>query len=215
MNAADQLEHYRCITQKLNECMDENGNILTEKFGEAALLFAPVYDWIFSFGIVAKHLQKDIIGHATSVIDTARISHDYYTIDSLIQNTLKTSTLKEIRKTGKNGIVDLLWTKRCIHFITKFLSYGIVEHTDKSLHSCASMAYEEILKPYHGIMISTFVSLAFSMVTSREKFIKQLGFTNIKEAQAALDPFLKASIPVVLALNDLLERYECNFPDKA
>lgn len=68
--------------------------------------------------------------------------------------------------------MEVLWTKRALDFIMRFLDYGILKHTDQSLSHCASMAYNEVLKPYHGFMVSSIVTLAFKLAPTRKNFIR-------------------------------------------
>lgn len=211
----EKLDLYERIIEKFRECKTPDGKVLTVKFGEAALMMAPVYEWIFGVGVVSKHLKNDIVGHATGVLDSAGVCVENATVDGLISTTLQHRTHDQVRSDSKSGIVEILWTKRSLDFILRFLDYGLVRHTDESLQRCASMAYTQVLKPYHSLMVSGIVTLALSLTPTREMFLSNLGFGCLTSAQKVLQKFLTSALPIVEYVDKTLLEHNCNFPNKA
>ncbi|EDV22227.1 uncharacterized protein TRIADDRAFT_59251 [Trichoplax adhaerens] len=98
------------------------------------------------------------------------------------QNREKYHTLQEIvrseiaeKTTGvKNSATDaLLWLKRALNFIAVLLDL-LVKTTDE-VSVCASTAYEQTLRRYHGFIVKGIFSLAVKASPYRKNFIKALG----------------------------------------
>lgn len=195
--------------------MAPDGKVLTQKFGEAAKLIAPVYEWIFGPGMVANHLKDDILGHAGGVVSAASEDPDAYrTVDGMVSNMLKRKNIGDIRGKWGEGIVEVLWTKRALDFILRFLNSAMLIDTQQSLSHAASVAYAEVLKPYHGFMVSSIVTLAFKLAPSRKNFIRTLGFSDLAHAQETLRGFLVSAQPVVAKVHQVLTQHNCDFDDK-
>lgn len=79
--------------------------------------------------------------------------------------------IENIRGRWGDGVIECLWTKRALDFILRFLEYGILTNTNQSLHHSATKAYQEVLKPYHGLVVSTVATLAFNLAPKREDFL--------------------------------------------
>lgn len=208
------MDLYDRITEAFQACQTPDGRVNALRLGEAALLIAPIYDRIFGSGLVANHLKDDIIGHASGLIGAARPRSKCEYVDELVPEMLREKPVEEVRGKWGEGLVELLWTKRALDFITRFLDYGMFKRLEKSLHECASTAYNEVLKPYHGLLVSTIVRLAFNLAPTRETFIGSLGFDTMEEVQARLEPFVAAIRPVIDHVHIILTQHGCDFPDK-
>ena len=80
-------------------------------------------------------------------------------------------------------------------------------------------AYEKVLKPYHGWMISKVVGSAMSSAPKKEVILDRLGHPDKpltdEEAKAQLAAFVTPMKALVTKISDFLEKEGCNFPDKA
>lgn len=191
------------------------------------MLIAPLYDRIFGVGMVSKHLKDDIVGHATGLITASDPKPEYAHVDQMVPQMLSEKPLEEIQGQWGEGIVELLWTKRALDFITRLLDYGIIRYLDKTFYECATLAYEEVLKPYHGFLVSGIVTLAFNLAPTRERFLEYehlcvvatfflrlLGFERLEDAQEKLRPFIAVIRPVLNHVDGVLDTHGCDFPDR-
>lgn len=122
--------------------------------------------------------------------------------------------LAELRKDRKEGAVTCgLWMSRALLFVGRFGS-RLIQTPGASPTEVAKAVYNEVLRPYHGMIIAGVVSMAFSLAPSRADFFKRMN-TLEDDAREELDAFVKHVLPVAEAFSKWFADNNYNFPDKA
>jgi len=206
---------YKAIMKRFEDARGPNGKIHTEEIAIAAAGMAPIYDIVFGSGMVSNHLKKDIMNSSGAVKNAWEQNPEQCnTIDMLIIFEKEHATIEKIRKDSKSGVKNLLWMNRALDFMITFLHGVFVKNVDKPAKFSANEAYNAILKPYHGLLVSGIVTLAFNLCPSRDELIRKLGFINdkVEEKVIHLHSIIK---PMCETTIKLLEDEGCNFKDKA
>ncbi|CBZ50136.1 hypothetical protein NCLIV_006120 [Neospora caninum Liverpool] len=198
-----------------------DGGILCEPLADVATTIIPVYDTFFGAGMVANVLKKDLKNSSTKLkeaVERERAAEPDVgpvTVEMMISYEIKKNGVAFLRKDANNGVKNLLWMKRALDFIVGFLENVIFKMKDKTAKECATEVYQCVLKPYHGFMVSNVVSLAFNLCPSREDLCKKLGFEDEASIEAHARELSEVCRPLLDDISDKLEKYGCNFPDKA
>jgi hypothetical protein len=137
----------------------EDGLIDIESFLQACHNIQPVYDIIFSPGIVASTLKSDIAESISSVTNLKGKYPKLAHLQALIRQELTDTPVEKLRKTKKSGVVGLLWLMRAITFNVTFIAH-VNDGRKRPAPECAKEAYAQVLKPYHGMMLSGIVRWA-------------------------------------------------------
>lgn len=190
-----------------------NGQINALKLAEAGHLVGTLYDRIFGVNTVSRKLREDIDGHANCVVEAVKADPQRKTTcEGLVHVTLQEKGLEWCRYTPDNGVLKLLWLKRALDFILRFVDYSLLK--GEKIQVAGRTAYSEVLKPYHGMLVKTLVNLAFSLAPSRDGFVRALGFDNINDCVATIEPFVTTARPIINHVHRLLADNGCDFPDK-
>lgn len=203
------------ITSFFKASIDSENKVITPKMSDAANSIAPVYDTVFGAGIVSNNLKKDI-ENSSSKVRAAYENNpkETNTIDKLITYEIETQGVDILRKDSNSGVKNLLWMNRALNFIVTFLEKCMITDCEKSSKQCATEAYNDILKPYHGIIVSSVVTMAFNLCPSREQLMHRFGYEDEALAKQKVNQLVTAVRPVVEIVLKLLEDAGCNFTDK-
>lgn len=212
----DGPQMFEKITRAFSKSVAPDGEVLTSEVCMAVQMIAPVYDRLFGEGMVSNALKKDLIGNAQGVIDALLTNPiDYNSIDGLVSGEVKKRGLEEMKQDRYCGTVRLLWTKRAMEFIYKFLEKTFISMIDSTAKDAAAATYDEVLKPYHGWVVANLVTLVFSLCPTREQLTESLGFVDIKTAQGNVEGFVTVVKPIVDHIDQVLAKNKCNFDDLA
>lgn len=205
------------VHSKFSCVVDKYNRIQVDKLAEAALTIEPVYDAIFSSGMIASRLKNDIQNSTGNVLNAYRenpVKRLY--IEGFIEDEIRTiGDLNKIRKDLKTGVRNLLWMKRALDFVFTFLEKIIINGNDKNSTTLAKQVYGDILEPYHGFCVGNIVRIALSFCPTREGLIKSLGFSMQDNIEEKVIELLSIIRPILIECSAQLEKANCNFPDKA
>lgn len=207
----------RCLESLEAEGSDDKETVcVCIEVCEAARKVVPLYDKIFGEGMVSSTLKKDLDGSATGCMTVVlKNPVEYRTILGLVEGEVASRGLEVVRKDKNSGVVKLLWMKRALEFIALFLQYSMIDMVDKSTRDAGTAAYDKVLKPYHGTIVSAVVSAAFRLAPNREKLLQALGFDSMEDATVSLRMFLEKLQPVLTSIDGVLAENNCAFTDKA
>lgn len=109
---------------------------------------------IHVFGSVCMPLKNDIIGNIKKIEAKHKLlNKEHKTLNNLILSEIQ----KGDHKADKSATVGLLWLKRSLYFIQKYLS-GIANDHMNSVKA-AEAAYEVSLMPHHNWVIKSVFSI--------------------------------------------------------
>ena len=118
-------------------------------------------------------------------------------------------------KDDKTGTRALLWLNRATTFITLLID-KVAEGKEPS--AAAKETYQDVLKPYHGMMTSMVVGKAMSAAPKKEVILDALGPADRPltedEAKVQMEAFLTPMKALVGKILKFLEAEECNFDNK-
>jgi len=121
-------------------------------------------------------------------------SDEFTTLQQMIQQEIRTKTYKR-----KQSATDaLLWLKRGLRFIQKFLFE--IKPGQKNITVALNKAYAQSLKPYHSYIVGGIFALAVKSAPNEEEFINALLFEK--------NEFIKHEDLRKLLLKDI-EQYTC------
>jgi hypothetical protein len=130
---------------------------------------------------------------------------------------LKVKTLDVIRRKRKeSALACALWMSRALLFVARFGS-RLIERPGSTPTEVAKEVYTEVLRPYHGFIIASIVSMAFSLAPSRVEFFNRIGGCTEEECAATgeLHAFVTHVLPQVEAYHNYFVSRGWNFPDMA
>lgn len=145
----------------------ENEPIPTEAFLNSCSSIVPVFDLLGP--TIFSPVKNDIQGNINKLTKKLKSNPTEFA-------SLQKMILYEVEHKDEVKDVDatdaLLWLKRALEFIALFLKELFAG--DKDLSTCASVAYSQSLKEYHGWIIRGIFSLIVNAVPSRTTFIRAL-----------------------------------------
>jgi hypothetical protein len=133
-----------------------DGAVDVDTFLTACRNIQPVYDIIFSPGMVASNLKSDIAESIASVTNLRAKYPSLSSLQALIRQEITDTPVDKLRKTKKSGVVGLLWLMRAITFNITFIA-NVNDGRRRPASECAKEAYAVVLKPFHGMMLSGIV----------------------------------------------------------
>jgi len=150
------------------QTIPEDGKIVTSSFLDACSEIVPFFDVLGSTAF--SPVKKDINGNIAKLRTKYNTNPEkFHTLQDIVNSEIEEKTTK-----AKNSATDaLLWLKRALCFIHVFLQDVLTGEQD--LCKCATKAYEQSLKKFHGWMVQKIFSLAMKAVPYRKDFMKALG----------------------------------------
>lgn len=205
----------KCISHPVLAKIADHGlseDLPTREFLNWADGVPQLFEAIFSSQIMIKMLKYDF----KNSMNTVRRVFEEDTeanakLGDLIRLEIEKHGLERVRKSKKFATTSLLWNKRAMEFIFVFLQK--LCQTEQTAKQCAEEAYAEILKPYHGWRNSTVAGKALSWTPTKTDLMESLGMTE-ETFVAEMNTFFRKFSRIVLAMNEILEKNEANFPDK-
>lgn len=191
----------------------DDGAVDVESFLNACNNIQPVYDIIFSPGIVASTLKSDISESLTSVSNLRGKYPTLSHLQALIRQELADNKVDKLRKTKKSGVVGLLWLMRAITFNVTFIA-NVNDGRKRPASECAKEAYTLVLRPYHGMMLSGIVGLAMGMCPSRDTMLKAFSVGGEEEAAPLLDAYVTSVRRCFSIIDAFYTELGLHFPDK-
>lgn len=134
-------------------------------------------------------------------------------VQELVNAELAAHGKDKVRYDKASATIGALWLMRAVLFNTRFVEL-LTEAARHDAAHCAKTAYAEVLKPYHGFLISGVVSMAMGMVPSRESLIETFGFSDEASAMPALKRYVSAVKGVFSKLAAFYAEKGINFEDK-
>ena len=135
-------------------------------------------------------------------------------IDEVLAAEVADRGLAVARKDKKgSALVCALWMSRALLFIGRF-GAALISTPGAAPPDVAKAVYDAVLRPYHGFLVASVVSLAFSLAPSRADFFKRMS-TDEASARDELDAFVRVVLPTVERLHTWFVESGYNFPDKA
>jgi Glycolipid transfer protein (GLTP) len=197
--------------------------IPADAFCDASILIVPLYHILFGGeGQISRTLSSDVSSHIDEIRAAARSAGAPQSLLSLVQWEAMPQGSggggrndMELRK-GWSATHGLLWVLRAERMIARLASLL----ADRSQSNCsptdlAREAYTQTLKPYHGMMVSGIVKLAFSFVPARDKLQVLFGYPSLELAYSDLSLLAQTMGGVAENLTQWLGSQGKDFPDKA
>ncbi|VWU50780.1 glycolipid transfer protein, putative [Hepatocystis sp. ex Piliocolobus tephrosceles] len=205
----------KIIKKKVLECIDGD-NISVLKLCNLCEAIYPIYSNVFGKGFISNYLMKDLQTSSEKVLKAIeKVPEETKYVSMLYEyNIKKYESIEKLKKDLSNGIVSFLWMKRSIEFIVTFLEKCYITNYSSDVKSCATEAYNEVLKKYHGCITSKFVKLVLNLTPSREKLTKGLGLSSEEEAKRVIAQCIFVAKPMINDISKTIELHNCNFPDK-
>ncbi|KNE60604.1 hypothetical protein AMAG_05984 [Allomyces macrogynus ATCC 38327] len=130
-----------------------------------------------------KPVQSDMAGNVKKI-------RDKYVTDTAKYTTLQAIVLDEKADKKKTATEGLLWLKRGLEFCAKALRRSH-DQPSEELSDSFTKAYEETLKPFHGMFVRPIFTMAMKACPYRKDFYSKLGSDEAR-VQAQLDAWLVA-----------------------
>ncbi|XKL68013.1 hypothetical protein PGB90_003504 [Kerria lacca] len=122
--------------------------------------------------------------------------------------------LQESRKGEKNLTENLLWLRRGLSLMEKFMSIFLQKEQmgvfDENMSSILNEAYEKSLKTHHGIFTQILFNVLCSRCPNRTQFLKILGCAEINDKEQLLSMLNKYLTNLQSNLEVLMIFYQNN-----
>ncbi|KAK9054831.1 hypothetical protein SSX86_025910 [Deinandra increscens subsp. villosa] len=150
-------------------------------------------------GIAFKFAEMDYVA---KVNDLCEASKSILTLQSMIEKDIEQNC---VRKPGSHTR-NLLKVKRGLDMI-RVLFEQILLSDENSLKNPASMAYEQVLSPYHGWAVQKAVGAGMYTLPSKQKLVQKL---NEDEASVRreMQNYVSASAFVIVHIDKLFQSLE-------
>eukprot|EP01071_Lankesteria_metandrocarpae_P008338 Lankesteria_metandrocarpae@DN4941_c0_g1_i1.p1 len=208
---------YSIMKEAFGQCVNKDGSVAVALACDAAIKLAPVYDRVFGAGYVSTYLQADLLTHAKgakAAVDCKTYPDGKESTKTYIKRLVDQHGVEALRTGYTLGPYNFVWLCRSLTFILDFLQNSIIKMCHLPVYDGATAAYNESLRPFHGMVVSTVVSMAFTLCPTRESLLENLGFGSMEVATERLSDFLSTARPVVNAMREAIEEFNVNFPDK-
>ncbi|GFT38786.1 glycolipid transfer protein [Nephila pilipes] len=190
----------------------EDGKIKFVPFIEASKGIVKIIEL---FGYIYTPVRQDIQGNIEKLSQIHSSDVDKF-------STLNDIVEVEVKESKQFGIDALLWLKRALEFVHVFLSCLVEDSKqvpgNESLTPFFQKAYDETLKPYHGIIVQKLFGWIVLAGPSRNSFMLKLadGQDPIPEEEimSEIDSFLQDLGSNISAINTIYEAHNLVFNQK-
>ncbi|KAH8582206.1 glycolipid transfer [Cryptosporidium sp. chipmunk genotype I] len=187
---------------------------LFEQFCRAAVLYSDFYQSALGDNFVCNLLRNDIISNSGQAMEAwKKESCDAKSVEDFLRCQIEIHTLDKIKSNPSSAVIKFLWTVRATNFIQYFIE-NLISATGEDLRCSARDAYNKSLRPYHGFVKIGIATMAFKLIPSKTNLILSLGYTDVDSGIDALKKLTSASKPCIDQINELIEKYGCNFKNK-
>lgn len=197
-----------------NVIIVDGGHVDADSFLVACNAVLPVYDVIFSPGLVSRTLKSDMRQHINSVAAVKSRYPKLKYLDQLIEQEVADFGHDKVRYDTHSGSYGLLWLMRTVMFNVSFVS-ALADGQRRQSRVCAAEAYKAVLAPFHGYLLGGIVSMALSLCPTRESMISAFGFSGEDEVEPAIQAYCAAARRSFSAVDAFYTKAGLHFPDKA
>jgi hypothetical protein len=165
---------------------------------------------------VNKILKQDLLVNISSLerFTTNRPALLAQGVEAAIATEISERGRDAVRRDKQSVAQAVLWIYRSMAYIARLVE--LLVGSSHEVAECAKEAYNQVLKPYHGMLIATVVRGVMSMVpSSRAQLYGALKLGGDEQAaQRALKQVHSVMVPVLGQLLALLNRQQVNYTDK-